>query len=166
MKLYTYDGAPNGQRLNLFLQYKGITIDTTQVDLGSAEQLGDDYKAINPYCTIPALVLDDGTLLTEVIGIVTYLETLHPDRPLLGSGALEKAQVISWVHRIIMMMTSALATHARSMTSSVERGPFTNMTRSGIGFSSTAFETRTIGRLDHSSSATISSMVCSVSPAL
>jgi glutathione S-transferase len=109
MKLYTYDAAPNGQRLNQFLKYKGIEIDTTQVDLGSGEQMGDTYKAINPYCTIPALVLDDGTLLTEVIGILTYLEESHPEPPLLGTGAKEKAQVISWVHRITMMMTSAIA---------------------------------------------------------
>ena len=109
MKLYTYEPAPNGQRLKLFLDYKGIEIDTTTVDLGTGEQLGEDYRAINPYCTIPALVLDDGTLFTEVIGIVTYLEELHPERPLLGTGALEKAQVISWDHRIFMMMTSAIA---------------------------------------------------------
>jgi glutathione S-transferase len=109
MKLYTYDPAPNGQRLNHFLGYKGIAIDTTQVDLGTGEQLGDAYKAINPYCTIPALVLDDGSVLTEVIGIITYLEELHPEKPLLGTGAQEKAQVISWVHRIIMMMTAAIA---------------------------------------------------------
>jgi glutathione S-transferase len=109
MKLYTYDAAPNGQRLSRFLNYKGIEIDTTQVDLGTGEQLGEAYKAINPYCTIPALVLDDGTLLTEVIGIITYLEELHPQKPLLGSGAREKALVISWVHRITMMMTSAIA---------------------------------------------------------
>lgn len=109
MKLYTYEPAPNGQRLKLFMDYKGIEIDTTQIDLGTGEQLGDDYKAINPYCTIPALVLDDGTLFTEVIGIATYLEELHPQRPLLGTGAVEKAQVISWDHRIFMMMTSAIA---------------------------------------------------------
>jgi len=109
MKLYTYDSAPNGQRLKLFMDYKGIELDTTQIDLGTGEQLGDAYRAINPYCTIPALVLDDGTLFTEVIGIVTYLEELHPQRPLLGTGTLEKAQVISWDHRIFLMMTSAIA---------------------------------------------------------
>jgi glutathione S-transferase len=109
MKLYTYEAAPNGQRLKLFMDYKGIEIDTTPVDLGTQEQLGDAYRAINPYCTIPALVLDDGTLFTEVIGIVTYLETLYPDRPLMGTTAVEKAQVVSWDHRIALMMGSAIA---------------------------------------------------------
>lgn len=109
MKLYTYDPAPNPRRLALFMKYKGIELDSQQVDLGSAEQLNDAYRKINPLCTVPALQLDDGTLLTEVIGICTYLEALHPERPLLGTTALEKAQVISWVHRLLMTMTSAIA---------------------------------------------------------
>lgn len=100
MKLYTYDPAPNPLRLTLFLKHKGIEIETQQVDMMAAEQLGDEYRSINPDCTVPALVLDDGTVLTEVVGICTYLEGLHPEKPLLGSTALEKAQVISWDHKI------------------------------------------------------------------
>lgn len=109
MKLYTYDPAPNPRRLALFMKYKGIELDSQQVDLGTAEQLNDEYRKINPQCTVPALQLDDGTMLTEVIGICTYLEALHPERPLLGSTPLEKAQVISWVHRLLTTVTSAVA---------------------------------------------------------
>ena len=109
MNLYNYDPAPNGQRLKLFMHYKGIEIDTTQIDLSAGEQLSADYQAINPYCTIPALVLDDGTLFTEVVGIATYLEAIYPERPLMGTSAVEKAQVISWDHRIFMMMLMAIA---------------------------------------------------------
>lgn len=109
MKLYTYDPAPNPRRLTLFMQYKGITLDTQQVDLGTAEQLTDQYRQINPECSVPALQLDDGSVLAEVIGICTYLEALHPEKPLLGSTALEKARVISWDHRLFAAMTSAIA---------------------------------------------------------
>lgn len=109
MKLYTYDPAPNPRRLALFMKYKGIELDSQQVDLGTAEQLNDEYRKVNPQCTVPALQLDDGTMLTEVIGICTYLEALHPERPLLGTTPLEKAQVISWVHRLLTTMTSAVA---------------------------------------------------------
>lgn len=114
MKLYTYDPAPNPRRLALFMQYKGISIDTQQVDLGTAEQLGEAYRAINPECSVPALQLDDGTVLTEVIGICVYLESLYPDKPLLGTSALEKALVISWVQRIVASMTSAIASMLRN----------------------------------------------------
>ncbi len=109
MKLYTYDPAPNPRRLELFMTWKGIEIETEQVDLMTGEQLGDDYRAINPECTVPALVLEDGTVLTEVIGMCTYLEALYPDKPLLGTTPLEKAQVISWSHKLFAGLMMPIA---------------------------------------------------------
>lgn len=109
MKLFTYDPAPNPRRLALFLQYKGISLDSQQVDLGAAEQLQEHYRQLVPECTVPALQLDDGTVLTEVIGICTYLEGLHPDKPLLGTTPLEKARVISWDHRLFLTIYLAVA---------------------------------------------------------
>ena len=120
MKLYTYDPAPNPRRLALFMQYKGIELDTQQVDLGTAEQLGEDYRQINPECSVPALVLDDGTVLTEVIGICTYLEALHPEKPLLGSTAKEKAQIISWDHHVFAAVFSAIAGMLRNRSKAFE----------------------------------------------
>jgi glutathione S-transferase len=114
MKLYTYDAAPNAQRLNLFMQYKGIEIETIQVDMTSGAQLADEYKRINPLCTIPALVLDDGTVLTEVIGICVYLEALHPDKPLLGTTPLEKAEVFGWDHKIFNTVMMPVAEALRN----------------------------------------------------
>lgn len=102
MKLYTYDPAPNPLRLQLFIQYKGINIDTEQVDLMQGEQFCEDFKKINPLCTVPALLLDDGQLLSETIGICNYLEAMFPEKPLLGSSALEKATILSWDHRLFL----------------------------------------------------------------
>ena len=113
MKLYTFDPAPSPRRLTLFMQYKGIEIDTQQIDMMAAEHLGDDFREINPEGTVPTLVLDDGTVLTEVVGICTYLEELYPDRPLMGTTALEKAQVISWVHKLFAGMTMSIAAMLR-----------------------------------------------------
>ncbi|MCB1853669.1 MAG: glutathione S-transferase family protein [Halieaceae bacterium] len=109
MKLYTFDPAPNPRRLALFMQYKGIALDTEQVDMMQAKQLSEEYRQINPRCTVPALQLDDGTVLTEVIGICTYLEGLYPDKPLLGTTPLEKARVISWNHYLFVGVTMAIA---------------------------------------------------------
>lgn len=100
MKLYTYDPAPNPRRLTLFMQYKGIELDTQQIDLMTKEQHGDSYGTINPSRTVPALVLDDGEILTEVTAICTYLEALHPEKPLLGSSALERARIANWTHKL------------------------------------------------------------------
>jgi len=114
MKLYTYDPAPNPRRLALFMKYKGIEIDTEQVDMMAAAQLEDSYRAVNPDCTVPALVLDDGTVLSEVVGICTYLEGLHPEKPLMGSTPLEQAQVISWDHKIFLGVMMAIASMLRN----------------------------------------------------
>jgi glutathione S-transferase len=123
MKLYTFDAAPNARRVTLFMQYKGIEIDTTQIAMMELEQLGDDYKKINPECTVPALVLDDGTVLTEVVGICAYLESLYPDKPLMGSSALEKALVISWDHKLFMGIMAATASILRNTSKGfVNRG--------------------------------------------
>ncbi len=114
MKLYTYDPAPNPRRLTLFLKLKGIDIETQQIDMMTAEQLQDRYRQINPTCTLPALVLDDGTVLTEVIGIYAYLEELHPEQPLMGSTPLERAQTISWCHRLFQGLMVAIASVLRN----------------------------------------------------
>ncbi len=109
MKLYTYDPAPNPQRLTCFMKYKGIGLDTRQIDMMKGEQLSDEYRAINPACTVPALVLDDGTVMTEVVGICHYLESLYPEKPLMGVTDLEQAQVISWDHKLFMSAFTAIA---------------------------------------------------------
>lgn len=127
MKLYTYDPAPNPRRLALFLKLKGLAIDTQQVDLLANEQLGDGYRQINPALSVPALVLDDGTVLTEVIGMYTYLDELHPQPPLMGSTAAERAQVISWCHRLfsglMMAIAGALRNRGKSFVNRALPGP-------------------------------------------
>ncbi|MCY4426307.1 MAG: glutathione S-transferase family protein [Halieaceae bacterium] len=98
MKLYTYAAAPNARRLHLFMDYKGIELETEEVDLRSRQQHCEPYASINPLRTIPALLLDDASLLTEVIAQVDYLESLYPEKPLLGRDALERAMILNWDH--------------------------------------------------------------------
>ncbi len=109
MKLYTYDPAPNPMRLGLFMKHKGIELDTQQVDLMSGEQLGEEYLSIVPDGTVPALVLDDGTVLSEVIGICAYLEALYPEKPLMGTTPAEKGQVLGWSHHLFNTLVIAIA---------------------------------------------------------
>lgn len=96
MKLYTFDGAPNPRRVSLFLGYKGIELPSQQINLRAGEQFSPDYRALNPRCTVPALQLDDGTVLCDAIAICWYLESRFPERPLLGSEPLLQAQILSW----------------------------------------------------------------------
>ena len=74
MKFYDCQPAPSPRRARIFIAEKGLDIETVQVDLGSREQLGPEFQAINPYCTVPVLELDDGTRLNSTAGIWNYLE--------------------------------------------------------------------------------------------
>jgi len=127
MKLYTYDPAPNPRRLQLFLDYKGIEIESVQVDLLNKEQFGEEYRRINPAATVPALLLDDGTLLTEVIGTCVYLEAMYPEKPLLGTTPLEKALVISEDHALyntaFMAVAEAFRNSAKGFQGQALPGP-------------------------------------------
>jgi glutathione S-transferase len=93
MKFYDCTTAPSPRRVRIFLAEKGISLPTVQVDLRNGEQFTDAFRAINPDCTVPVLVLDDGTALADAVAICGYLEELHPDPPLIGATPLERAVV-------------------------------------------------------------------------
>jgi glutathione S-transferase len=99
MKLYGSKLAPNPRRVRIFLAEKGVALETVEVDLRTGEQFSPAYRAINPQCVVPYLVLDDGTGIGEVEAICRYIEEIHPSPPLLGMGAKDKALVAMWEHR-------------------------------------------------------------------
>ena len=99
MKLYDSKLAPNPRRVRIFLAEKGITIPTVQVDMMLKEHLTPEYTAINPLQRMPALELDDGTIITESIAICRYFEELQPEPPLFGTGAKGRALVEMWNRR-------------------------------------------------------------------
>jgi glutathione S-transferase len=99
MKLYDSKQAPNPRRTRIFLSEKSITVPTEQVDIMAKQQKTPEYTAINPFQRMPALVLDDGTVITESIAICRYFEEQQPDPPLFGNGAKEIALVEMWNRR-------------------------------------------------------------------
>ena len=114
LTLYDCAGAPSPRRAKMFLVEKGIPFETIQVDLRAKEQMGDAFRAINPRCTVPALVLEDGDVLTENAGISAYLDAAFPDKPLLGSSPVEKAAIASWNSRVQFDGLSAIAEALRN----------------------------------------------------
>lgn len=93
MRFYDCATAPSPRRVRIFLAEKGISLETVQVDLRNNEQLTPAFRAINPDCTVPALQLDDGTVIGDAIAICQYLEELHPAPPLIGTNPQERAVV-------------------------------------------------------------------------
>jgi glutathione S-transferase len=100
MKLYDGGRAPNPRRVRIFLAEKGIEVETQQVDLGALEHRAAAYTAINPMQQVPALILDDGTIITESIAICRYFEALQPEPPLFGTPGREAAIIDMWNRRI------------------------------------------------------------------
>jgi glutathione S-transferase len=99
MKLYDSKVAPNPRRARIFLAEKGITVQTEQIDIMLMQHKTPEYTAINPLQRMPALVLDDGTIITESIAICRYFEVFQPDPPLFGVGAKDIAIVEMWNRR-------------------------------------------------------------------
>ncbi len=100
MRLYNSNLAPNPRRVRIFLAEKGVAIPTVDVDLARMEHKSEAFSALNPFQRIPALELDDGTVIAESVAICRYIEELHPDPPLFGVGALERAMVEMWQRRL------------------------------------------------------------------
>jgi len=99
MKLYESGRAPNPRRVRIFLAEKGIKVPSEQVDLGQLQQRSEAYTAINPMQRVPALMLDDGTVIAESIAICRYFEGVQPEPALFGRGALGAALVEMWNRR-------------------------------------------------------------------
>lgn len=108
MKLYDGGRAPNPRRVRVFLAEKGISVPIEPVDIGASEHKSEAYTAINPLQRLPALVLDDGTVLTESIAICRYFEALQPAPVLFGTGATEIALVEMWQRRIELHLLACI----------------------------------------------------------
>lgn len=109
MKFYDCATAPSPRRVRIFIAEKSVDIDTQEVNLRNGEQFGDAFKGVNPDCTVPVLVLDDGTALSEVFAICQYLEEQYPDPAMLGRDAKERALVTMWNSKIEQQGLGAVA---------------------------------------------------------
>ncbi len=115
MKFYDFKAAPSPRRVRIFIAEKGMDIETVQVDLGGGEQFGEAFRKINADCVVPALELDDGTCISEVLAICSYLEELHPEPNLMGTNAAERASVLMWNTKIEQQGFMAIADAFRNV---------------------------------------------------
>tara|TARA_R110002073_G_scaffold329152_3_gene511250 strand:- start:74036 stop:74644 length:609 start_codon:yes stop_codon:yes gene_type:complete len=100
MKIYEASTAPNPRRVRIFLAEKGIEMEYVQLDIGAGENLTKEQRKKNPSTKVPFLELDDGICIGETVAICRYFEELHPEIPLMGTGALEKAQIEMWQRNV------------------------------------------------------------------
>jgi len=97
MKLYLSPGACS--RAPHIVSYEiGVALDLVKVDLGSKKTAdGGDYTAITAKGYVPALVLDDGRIITEGGAVLQYLGDLKPEKGLIPADAYGRAKVAEWL---------------------------------------------------------------------
>ena len=100
MKFYNSRG-PNPRMVRMFMAETGIDIPKVEVDLLAGENRKEPYTKLNPAGQMPALELDDGTVIAEITAICEYLDEIKKDTPsLIGDTPAERAATRMWTRRI------------------------------------------------------------------
>jgi len=100
VKIYDSQTAPNPRRVRIFLAEKGIEVPYEQVDIVKGDNRSPEFRRKNPMGVLPVLELDDGTCIAESVAICRYFEELHPEPPLMGTDARDRALVEMWQRRM------------------------------------------------------------------
>lgn len=93
MKLYDYFRSGAAYRVRIALNLKGLGVEQISRHLRKGEQRDPTYLRINPQGLVPALVLEDGTVLTQSLAIIEWLEETRPTPPLLPKDPIRRAKV-------------------------------------------------------------------------
>lgn len=125
--LYDYPRAPSPRRARIVLAEKGIAHQTRIVDLAAGEHQSEAFRAVNPGLTVPALVLEDGAVLTDNAGIAAWAEAFKPEPPLFGTTPTDKAEIASWNSKAegecLMAIAEAMRNTAPAMKDRALPGP-------------------------------------------
>jgi maleylpyruvate isomerase len=91
--LHDYFRSSTSIRLRAALNLKGLSYDQIAHNLRKGEHRDAAYLAINPQGLVPALVLQDGAILTQSLAIIEYLDEVYPSPSLLPKSSLDRARV-------------------------------------------------------------------------
>ncbi|KCZ92313.1 glutathione S-transferase family protein [Hyphomonas johnsonii] len=141
MILYDYPSGPNPRRVRIYLAEKGLHVPTETVDILARRNRQPDFLEKNPTGGIPVLELDDGSCISESVAICRYFEELHPDPPLFGTGAKEKAIVDMWLRRVelnLMVPIGMVWVHGHPLTAKliqqIPEAAAQNRVRTAMGY--------------------------------
>lgn len=99
MLLYNSVG-PNPRVVRMFMAERAIEIPRQEVDLRGGENRQPAYMAKVPFGQLPALELDDGTVISEITAICEYLDEKTPGQSLIGATLEQRAETRMWVRRL------------------------------------------------------------------
>ena len=98
MRLHGYFRSAASWRVRIALGLKRVTAEHVFHHLRRGEQRSADYLCINPQGLVPALELDDGTVLTQSLAIIEWLDETHPEPLLLPADPVARAKVRAFAH--------------------------------------------------------------------
>ena len=93
MKLYGFWRLFGSCREGRALALKGMAVEEASINLMQGQQLGEEYRAVNPQRVVPALIVDGGRPLFQSMAILEYLEETNPQPTLLPQDARGRARV-------------------------------------------------------------------------
>lgn len=93
MELFNYFRSSASYRVRIGLALKNLDYTYTPVHLVRGEHLSESYATVSAARLVPSLKEDDGTLLTQSLAILEYLDETHPNPPLLPDDARGRARV-------------------------------------------------------------------------
>ena len=94
MKLYNSSFSGNCYKVRLLLAQLGIPFETEEIQLRMSPEAAREYKKVSPLGRVPALRLDDGTVLAESNAILWYFAE---GTPFVPDGRLARAQALAWM---------------------------------------------------------------------
>ncbi|HWW29270.1 MAG TPA: maleylacetoacetate isomerase [Steroidobacteraceae bacterium] len=101
MILYGLGLSSASYRVRIALGLKNLPYTSVVKNLRAGEHRLADFLRINVQGLIPALALDDGTVLTQSAAIIEYLEQIYPQPPLLPAEPLARARVRALAQSIV-----------------------------------------------------------------
>jgi maleylpyruvate isomerase len=93
MKLHGYFRSSASYRVRIALNLKGLRAEHLPHHLRKGEQCAPAYLEINPQGLVPTLEEDTGTVITQSLAIIEWLEETYPMPPLLPKDPLRRAKV-------------------------------------------------------------------------
>jgi maleylacetoacetate isomerase len=100
MKLYGYFRSSAAFRARIALNLKGLDYEQAFIHLRKGDQRSAAYLDLNPQGLVPALIAEDGAVLTQSLSIIEYLEETRPNPPLLPRDSVGRARVRSLAEAI------------------------------------------------------------------
>jgi maleylpyruvate isomerase len=93
MILHGYFRSSAAWRIRIVLALKGIEAEQVSHHLRLGEQRSERFLALNPQGLVPALETDDGTVLTQSLAIIEYLDAIQPQPPIVPADPVKAARV-------------------------------------------------------------------------